>query len=63
MDVGGLSTSSKESWHHFEGHVHVLLPALPFRLLVRARARKISHRELIAELEPIAATLMAAGSQ
>ncbi len=51
MDVGGLGTSSKESWLHFEGHVHVLLPALPFRLLVRARARKISHRELIAELD------------
>jgi len=51
MDVGSLHTSGKESWLHFEGHVHVLLPALPFRLLVRARARKISHRELIAELD------------
>ncbi len=51
MDVGDLSTSGKESRLHFEGHVHVLLPALPFRLLVRARARQISHRELIAELD------------
>lgn len=50
MDAGA-HTPGKESWFHFEGHVHFLLPAMPFRLLVRARGRKISHRELVAELD------------
>lgn len=62
MDNGGLSTSGKESRLHFEGHVHVLLPALPFRLLVRARARQISHRELIAELDYLEHDFMFASS-
>ncbi len=46
-----LSQTSKEAWLHFEGHVHFILKVAPFRLLIRARARKISHRELIAELD------------
>ncbi len=62
MDVGGLSTSGKESRLHYEGHVHVLLPALPFRLLVRARARQISHRELIADLDYLEHDFMFASS-
>ncbi len=45
------SQTSKEAWLHFEGQVHFILKVVPFRLLVRARARKISHRELIAELD------------
>jgi hypothetical protein len=51
MDVSGVNAANKESRLHFEGDVHVLLPALPFCLLVRARSRQISHRELIADLD------------
>jgi non-ribosomal peptide synthetase component F len=46
-----MSGPGKESWLHFEGHVHFILKAAPFRLLVRAQGRKISHRELLAELD------------
>ena len=45
------SQTSKEAWLHFEGRVHFILKITPFRLLVRARARKISHRELVADLD------------
>lgn len=45
------SQNGMESWLHFEGQVYFILKASPFRLLVRARGRKISHRELIAELD------------
>jgi len=51
MDSQGPSLAAKESWWHYEGSVHFIVRAQPFRLLIRARGRRISHRELIAELD------------
>ena len=51
MDSQGPSLLAKESWLHYEGSVHFIVRAHPFRLLIRARGRRISHRELIAELD------------
>ena len=51
MDSQGPTLAAKESWWHYEGSVHFIVRAAPFRLLIRARGRRISHRELIAELD------------
>ncbi len=45
------NVQDSSAWLHFEGQVYFVLKANPFRLLLRARGRKISHRELIAELD------------
>ncbi len=51
MDSQGPTLAAKESWWHYEGSVHFIVRATPFRLLIRARGRRISHRELMAELD------------
>lgn len=62
MEAPNPHSTSKDSWLHFEGRVHFLLAALPFRLLVRGRGRKISHRELVAELDYLEHDFMFASS-
>ncbi|MCX6131156.1 MAG: hypothetical protein NTX25_19120 [Proteobacteria bacterium] len=51
MEPSSSNIGTKETWWHYEGAVHFIVYTAPFRLLIRARGRRLSHRELIAELD------------